>query len=69
VIKKLVNDKPLWDVFCKVLDENIAQVHRQMEQETSVKDVYRCQGEIQALRKLYFLRDKVNGPVPHKAKR
>lgn len=60
-IKKLVNDKPLWDTFCEVLDTKIDQVHRNMERVSTIEEVYRCQGEVAALRRLKYLRDEVNG--------
>jgi hypothetical protein len=43
-IKKLVNDKPLWDSFCETLDAKIAQSHKKMEQVTTTDDMFRCQG-------------------------
>ena len=60
-IKKLVNDKPLWDGFVDVLNEKIEVAQRKLEQETSIEGVYRAQGEISALRRLTFLRDEING--------
>ncbi len=60
-IKKLVNDKPLWDSFCETLDAKIAQTHKKMEQVTTTDEMFRCQGEIAGLRKLKYLRDEVNG--------
>ena len=59
-IKKLVNDKPLWDDFLELLDSKIDVVQRRLEQETSIEGVYRAQGEIAALRRLTYLRDEVN---------
>ena len=61
IVKKLVNDKPLWDGFVDVLDEKIEVAQRKLEQETSIEGVYRAQGEIAALRRLTFLRDEING--------
>jgi len=61
IIKKLVNDKPLWDGFVDVLNEKIEVAQRKLEQETSIEGVYRAQGEIAALRRLTFLRDEING--------
>tara|TARA_Y100000114_G_scaffold77225_1_gene70926 strand:+ start:510 stop:704 length:195 start_codon:yes stop_codon:yes gene_type:complete len=60
-IKKLVNDKPLWDSFIEILNEKIEVAQRKLEQETSIEGVYRAQGEIAALRRLTFLRDEING--------
>jgi hypothetical protein len=61
IVKKLVNDKPLWDGFVGVLNEKIEVAQRKLEQETSIEGVYRAQGEIAALRRLTFLRDEING--------
>ncbi len=60
-IKKLVNDKPLWDSFIEILNEKIEVSQRKLEQETNIENVYRAQGEIVALRRLTFLRDEING--------
>jgi hypothetical protein len=59
-IKKLVNDKPLWDSFLEVLNDKIAVAQRKLEQETTMEGVYRAQGEITALRRLTYLRDEMN---------
>ena len=61
IVKKLVNDKPLWDGFVNLLNEKIEVAQRKLEQETSIEGVYRAQGEIAALRRLTFLRDEING--------
>tara|TARA_Y100000592_G_C5333398_1_gene250652 strand:- start:136 stop:330 length:195 start_codon:yes stop_codon:yes gene_type:complete len=61
IVKKLVNDKPLWDGFVDVLNQKIEVAQRKLEQETSMEGVYRAQGEIAALRRLTFLRDEING--------
>ena len=60
-IKKLVNDKPLWDGFVNLLNEKIEVSQRKLEQETAIEGMYRAQGEIAALRRLTFLRDEING--------
>ena len=60
-IKKLVNDKPLWDGFVKVIQQKIETAQRKLEQETSMEGIYRAQGEIAALRRLTYLRDEING--------
>jgi|TARA_R110001583_G_scaffold55924_2_gene169584 hypothetical protein len=60
-LKKIVNDKSVWVAFGKTLDDKINQVHVKMEQVQGEADIYRCQGEISALRKLQYLRDEING--------
>ena len=61
IVKKLVNDKPLWDGFVNLLNDKIEVSQRKLEQETNIENVYRAQGEIAALRRLTFLRDEING--------
>ena len=61
IIKKLVNDKPLWDSFLETLDAKISTAQRKLEQESTMEGMYRAQGEIAALRRLTFLRDEING--------
>ena len=61
IVKKLVNDKPLWDGFVNVLNNKIEVSQRKLEQETTIEGMYRAQGEIAALRRLTFLRDEING--------
>ena len=61
IVKKLVNDKPLWDGFVNLLNEKIEVSQRKLEQETTIEGMYRAQGEIAALRRLTFLRDEING--------
>ena len=59
-LKKLVNDKPLWDLFCNMLDNKIEMVHTNMEQAEDQKALVRFQGQASALRKLKTLREEVN---------
>ncbi len=60
-LKSFVNDKPLWDAFCQELDVWIAEQHKNLEQAESISEVNRAQGSIATLRRLKYLRDKVNG--------
>jgi len=60
-IKRLVNDKPLWDSFCGELDTRITYCQKQIEQRDEPLELHRLQGEIKALRSLKQLRDKING--------
>ena len=61
ILKKLVNDKSLWDGFVEELQKKIETAQRKLEQETSMEGIYRAQGEITALRRLTYLRDEING--------
>ena len=60
-IKKLVNDKLLWDAFLENINAKIVISQKKLEHETSIEGMYRAQGELAALRRLTFLRDEVNG--------
>ena len=60
-LKKLVNDKSLWDSFLEYLDKSITEQHKAMEQATDIQVVFRTQGAITALRRLKYLRDEMNG--------
>ena len=53
-LKKLVNDKPLWDSFCAELDVRLDRVHTTMEQSDSAETLFRLQGQAAALRSLKF---------------
>ena len=60
-LKKLVNDKPLWDNFLEYIDKNISEQHKVMEQATDIQVVFRTQGAITALRRLKYLKEEMNG--------
>lgn len=60
-LKRFVNDPEFWKAFVIELDEAIAMQHKNLEQSVDPVDVYRCQGQIFALKKLKQLRDKYNG--------
>jgi TATA-binding protein-associated factor Taf7 len=59
-LKPLVNNHELWTDFLQELDTNIQRCYKKLEQLSDPVEVYRAQGEIQALRKLEKLREKVN---------
>lgn len=59
-IKKLVNDKLLWDDFVETINKKIDIAQRRLEQESTMEGMYRAQGEIAALRRLIYLREEVN---------
>jgi len=59
-IKKLVNDKALWDSFTYEIEERITFCHKQLEQSSLQVEIHRYQGQIQALRSLLLLRELVN---------
>jgi hypothetical protein len=59
-LKPFVNDPKNWTTFLDYLDEEIALIHKNMETHQKYEDFLRSQGMIASLRKLQFLRDKVN---------
>jgi hypothetical protein len=59
-VKLFVNNPELWNPFLQELEVRILECHRRLEQVSDPVEAYRAQGEIQALRKLQKLRDKVN---------
>ena len=60
-LKSFVNNKPSWDAFCTHLNEEIIMQHRKLEQASDMQEMYQAQGAIATLRRLTYLRDKVNG--------
>jgi hypothetical protein len=60
-LKAFVNNKAEWDSFCEELDIWIDEQQRRLEQGEMTIDLHRCQGAIGILRRLKYLRDKVNG--------
>ena len=60
-LKKLVNDKALWDNFVEYLDDTIAKNHTAVEQADNTVIIHRLQGAIGALRRLKYLREEMNG--------
>ena len=60
-LKKLVNDKQLWDAYVEYLEEKISSAHKRLEQEKLPDNMYRVQGEIASLRRLKYMRDEING--------
>ena len=59
-LKPLVNNHELWTDFLQELDARINVCYKRLEQVTDPVEIYRAQGEVQALRKLEKLREKVN---------
>ena len=59
-LKNFVNNHVMWTSFINMLDTEIAQQHKRMEQVSDSVELHRAQGEIAALRKLMMLRDKLN---------
>ena len=62
-LKQLVNNKPLWDSFAEYLDEEVQQLYTRLSVAQELGELQRLQGEIRALNRLKYLREKVNGHV------
>jgi len=60
-LKKLVNDKSLWDNFLEYIDDAIQKNHVALEQSDNHVIIHRLQGAIGALRRLKYLREEMNG--------
>jgi hypothetical protein len=60
-LKAFVNNKAEWESFCEELDVWIEEQRKRLEQTDNSIEMYRAQGAVQSLRRLKFLRDKVNG--------
>ena len=59
-LKKLVNDKVLWDNFLEYIDNAIQKNHVALEQSDNVVMMHRSQGAITVLRRLKQIRDIAN---------
>jgi len=61
-LKKLVNDKGVWDEFNEYVDSLIAFQHKSMENLSATDELYRAQGVIRAYKNMKYMRDVLNGP-------
>ncbi len=59
-LKPFVNNRDLWKDFLQELDTRVQSCYKKLEQLSDPTQIYRTQGEIQALKNLTKLRDKVN---------
>ena len=60
-LKAMINNKESWDQFCDYLDQEIAKYNRSLETLTDTVEIYRARGSVNALRKLKYMRDILNG--------
>jgi hypothetical protein len=49
-----------WDAFLDLIDAEIAQQHKNLEQASDAREIGKAQGAIAALRRLSYLKDEVN---------
>lgn len=59
-LKRLVNTPELYKAFTDHILARIAKLQTTLEQVSSLEQVFKTQGEIQALRRLLMLREEVN---------
>ena len=59
-LKQLVNIETQWVAFLDMLEYNIVQHQRKLEQAVDVSDMFKAQGAIAALRQLKYLKDEIN---------
>lgn len=59
-LKGLVNTHVTWDAFQEMLDAEIANKQKDLEQASDMREIGKAQGAIAALRRLKYLKDEVN---------
>lgn len=60
-LKPLVNNKDLWDSFKAHIEEQVQLAYSRLSVADDHAELHRIQGEIRALRRLTYLREKING--------
>jgi hypothetical protein len=59
-LKGFVNTNATWEAFLEMLNTEIAQQHKNLEQASDAREIGKAQGAIAALRRLSYLKDEVN---------
>jgi hypothetical protein len=59
-LKGLVANNNQWDGFCEMLQFNIEQQQRRLEQATELREIYQAQGAITMLRQMKYLKEEIN---------
>jgi len=59
-LKALVSNNNQWNGFCEMLQFNIEQQQRKLEQASDPREIYQAQGAITALRQLKYLKEEIN---------
>lgn len=59
-LKRLVNDKDIYDSLVEELDRRLSAVHKSFHSARDSEELFRLQGEARALLRLKELREKVN---------
>jgi hypothetical protein len=59
-LKGMITSPHQWDAFVEMLDAQVEQHQRKLEQSVEMSDVFKAQGAIQALRQLKYLKEEIN---------
>jgi hypothetical protein len=59
-LKGFVNTHVTWDAFLDLIDAEIENKQRDLEQASDMREIGKAQGAIAALRRLKYLKDEVN---------
>lgn len=59
-LKGMLTTPHQWDAFVEMLDYQVEQQRRKLEQSSDMSDVFKAQGAIAALRHLKYLKDEIN---------
>ena len=59
-LKGFVNTNATWEAFQEMLDAEIENKQRDLEQASDMREIGKAQGAIAALRRLKYLKDEVN---------
>jgi hypothetical protein len=59
-LKGFVNTNATWEAFQELLDAEIANKQKDLEQASEMREIGKAQGAIAALRRLKYLKDEVN---------
>jgi len=59
-LKGLLTTPHQWDAFVEMLDYQVEQQRRKLEQTTDMNEMFKAQGAIAALRQLKYLKDEIN---------
>ncbi len=59
-LKPLASTPTVWNAFVEMLDAQIEQHQRKLEQSTDMAEVFKAQGAIAVLRRFYFIKDEIN---------
>ena len=59
-LKGFVNTNATWEAFQEMLEAEIANKQKDLEQASDMREIRKAQGAIAALRRLKYLKDEVN---------